>query len=257
MSAPPPVSSSAAAPAAAASSSSASVSDAPSNSTPLLYRDALTSVLSFLSLSELAAVLSVNKEWSAAVQSMRPSMLPVHISSDELTALLSSRLRRHVGAIIQQVDRPLSLQPGHLATLTHAFPQLQSLSATLLLRPGVKPLLLPPQLQCLKLVVEHPHLVFAGRVPALDALLAAVSELQQLHTLQLRMPRHADASSFALLQQLPLLRDLELDVAVPKMRHDLLPSCARSPCCIDCTSRRLGGAQSRKTARGAVQCAAW
>jgi hypothetical protein len=54
-------------------------------------------------------------------------------------------------------------------------------------------------------------------VPAVDALLVAVSELHQLHTLRLRMPRHANASSFVGLQQLPLLRDLELDVALPNV----------------------------------------
>jgi hypothetical protein len=61
-----------------------------------LDRHALGCVFGFLSLRELAAALSVSKEWTAAVHSTRPSMLTAHIPSDALDALLSSRLRRHV-----------------------------------------------------------------------------------------------------------------------------------------------------------------
>jgi hypothetical protein len=60
---------------------------------PSLYRDALTSVLSFLPLRGLAAALAVNKDWSTAVQTMRPAMFKVDISSARLNGLLSSRLQ--------------------------------------------------------------------------------------------------------------------------------------------------------------------
>jgi hypothetical protein len=87
MSTPPPL------PLIAASSSAA----APRH--PRLYRDALTSVLSFLTLRELAAALSVSKEWNVAVCSMRPVMLSGDLSFAALDALLcsSSPLLRHVG----------------------------------------------------------------------------------------------------------------------------------------------------------------
>jgi hypothetical protein len=113
-----------------------------------LYRDALTSVLAFLSLAELATALAVSKEWSAAVLSMRPSMLPAYISLDALSALLSSaHLKRHVG----QLGRPppttgggkqrrdqrdiLILSSDQLSAVSRALPQLHSLCTELRLLP--------------------------------------------------------------------------------------------------------------------------
>jgi hypothetical protein len=173
---------------------------------PPLYRDALTSVLAFLSLPELAAALSVNKEWAAAVQSMRPSMLPAAVSSHALNALLSSRLRRHVGQLgMRSGDRwLLSLRSIELP-LVRALPQLQSLNVFLDELPSGAQLQFPPRLQRLQLALPD-----AVNAQDCAAVLTSIGRLVQLHTLQLRMKN--GAVSLAPLQQLPLLRDLELDV---------------------------------------------
>jgi hypothetical protein len=185
--------------AAAASSSSRST---------LLYRDALTSVLSFLTLRELAAALSVSREWSVAVHSMRLALLPANISSHELVALLSSQLRRHVCELGQtgaNGEYKLTVLPDQLTMLTRALPQLRSLSATLDGPPGVGPLLFPARLQRLGVRLVHaPSDVHNSST----ALLSSISQLQQLHTLYLQL--QSESVSLVPLQQLPLLRNLEL-----------------------------------------------
>jgi hypothetical protein len=99
-----------------------------------LYRDALGSVLSFLTLRELAAALAVSKEWSAAILSMRPAMLTADISSGRLNGLLSSRVRRHVGELGRlngDCEHKLWLWCHDLPFLSRALPQLLSLNARL------------------------------------------------------------------------------------------------------------------------------
>jgi hypothetical protein len=171
-----------------------------------LCRDELTSVLSFLTLRELAAAVAVSKEWAAAVQSMRPTMLPVVISSSRLNALLaSSSLRRHVGRLSQKGEsgHTLSLLSRQLCAMARALPQLQSLSIRLALRPGEPQLLFPAQLQFLSVTVDQS---FGRQAPT--ALLASIGQLHQLHTLHLRV--WDEAVSLVPLQQLSLLRDLEM-----------------------------------------------
>jgi hypothetical protein len=173
-----------------------------------LYRDALTSVLSFLSLRELAAVMAVSNGWTAAVQSMRPCMLPASISSRAMDALLSSRLRRHVDQLGPRPEEQWFLRSIELPSLVRALPQLQSLSVSLDEIPSGAQcqLQFPPCLQRLQLAL--PDAVHAQDCAV--ALLTSIGRLVQLHTLQLRMKN--GAVSLASLQQLPLLRDLELDV---------------------------------------------
>jgi hypothetical protein len=183
--------------AAAASSSSAAASD---------YLDALGSVLSFLTLRELAAALSVSKEWSAAVHSMRPAMLSAHISAFELAALLSSRLRRHVGELGHPNDYRMVLRSHHLPMLVSALPQLTSLNAALRIVNDDAPFLFPPHMQRLHLCLEK---LLSGQEKSPIALVESISRLQQLHTLRLHMPTHVHVS-FVALQQLPLLRDLHV-----------------------------------------------
>jgi len=168
-------------------------------------------VLSFLSLSELAAALSVSKEWTAAVQFMRAATLPADISFDKLDALCSSlTLRRHIGQLgqINEYGRhKLLLQTDKLPALARALPQLRSLSAALDMQPGNPALLFPSQLQRLLIHVSYVPSDARDRV---TLLLTAISQLQQLHTLRLQLGYNT--VSLALLQQLPLLRDMELDV---------------------------------------------
>jgi hypothetical protein len=169
-----------------------------------LYRDALTSVLSFLSLRELAAARAVNKEWSVAVQSMRPAMLAADITAVNVLAFVSSRLRRHVGELGQldkYGDYKLRMSPNDLPMLTRALPQLLSLNAHV--QPNDVPLLFPTQLQRLDIRVSHRPTEF----------LASIDQLQQLHTLRLECCGWR--VSLTPLQRLPLLRDLELHISFP------------------------------------------
>jgi hypothetical protein len=192
----------------AASSSSASTRSP-------LYRDALSSLLSFLSLHEMAVALGVNKEWAAAVQSVRSPLLTARISSDALDALLSSRLRRHVGELCGSDKRTLSLPSNQLATLTYKLPQLHSLSITLRMVNDDAPLLFPLHLQRLDLFLMNS----LPDAPANAALVDSISQLRQLHSLHLRLPSHSFVS-FTALQQLPLLRDFDLNVSVfPNMEQ--------------------------------------
>jgi hypothetical protein len=177
---------------------------------PPLYRDALSSVLSFLTLRELSAALSVSREWTAAEHSMRPSMLTANISSHELAALLASQLRRHVCELGQtgaNGEYKLTVLPDQLTMLTRALPQLRSLSATLDVPPGVGPLLFPARLQRLGLRLLHKP---SDVHNCSTALLSSISQLQQLRTLRLQL--HSGSVSLVPLQQLPLLRELELCV---------------------------------------------
>jgi hypothetical protein len=127
-------------------------------------------------------------------------------SSEQLTALLSSSspLLRHVGQLGQRTNS-LLLRANQLPALCHAFPQLLSLSTRLNMQFRGASLLFPPRLQQLHLFsVNWPD--EANDIAM--AFLAAIRQLQ-LHTLQLDLPY--GAVSLAQLQQLPLLRDLELD----------------------------------------------
>jgi hypothetical protein len=177
-----------------------------------LYRDTLGSVLSFLTLRELATALSVSKEWSVAVRTMRPAMLTADSSFEPLDTLLSSSspLRRHVGQLGEQDHDICWLRANQLAALCHAVPQLQSLSAQLELMPVEAPLLFPPRLQWLSM------LLVSWRDEADEtaaALPAAIGQLQQLHTLRLRM--RFGQVSLAPLKQLSQLHDFELHVPFP------------------------------------------
>jgi hypothetical protein len=177
-----------------------------------LYRDVLTSVLAFLLLGELAAAMAVNKEWAAAVLSMRSAMLLADIGRyAELNGLLSSRMRHHVGQLSQTdaFDEPtLSLSSNDLLMVSIALPQLRSLSARLSVGPGVSPLEFPAQLQQLSMSLDHSR-HDASRTKT--TLLSSIGRLEQLHTLHLWIPQRAPVSLVAL-QQLPLLRDFYLSM---------------------------------------------
>jgi hypothetical protein len=117
-------------------------------------------------------------------------------------------LHRHVRQIGRKGACKLLLLPHQLPTLAHALPHLRSLNTAVDLRPiGENVTPLPP--------VHLQHLSAASEVSPVDkervaALLAPIGALRQLHALQLQL--YDDGISLAPLQQLPLLRDLELDM---------------------------------------------
>ena len=217
----PPHSPAAVSPSCSIAASSSAPAVLPSaSSRSFLDRDALGSVLGFLSLRELASALSVAKEWHvAALQSMHPAMLTVGIFSDALGSLLASpALRRHVGQIDQTMVPPdgskLWLSPSHLPALARALPQLRSLTAFLRMVQVAdrEPLLLPARLQWLDMRVLHLSLDPQEIAADFLEILTSTSQLPQLHTLRLELAEWEGPAPLTLLQRLPLLRDLELKV---------------------------------------------
>jgi Leucine-rich repeat (LRR) protein len=63
-----------------------------------LYRHAIESILSFASLQELAALLCVNHEWRAAVNSMAPCSFEMSCTNDvtQLPLMCASPIARHI-----------------------------------------------------------------------------------------------------------------------------------------------------------------
>jgi hypothetical protein len=180
-----------------------------------LDRDALGSVFGFFTLRELAAAMRVNKEWNAAVQAMRPAMLPAADSFylDKWGALFASPLRRHVGQLGNRTNFNLHMLSRQWRPLTQALPHLRALMVELYLVSDPSPVWhLPSQLQRLHVAVqvEHGKCEPPGHV---DRLYSAICQLQQLHTLNLQLQYRA--ISLAPLQQLPNLRDLELHASTP------------------------------------------
>jgi hypothetical protein len=88
------------------------------------------------------------------------------------------------------------------------FPQLRSLSAALCIQPIDAPLLFPIQLQHLAIDLASTR---TDARQTTSALLTAIGQLQQLHTLRLRM--YFGQVSLAPLKQLPLLRDLQINMS--------------------------------------------
>jgi hypothetical protein len=180
---------------------------------PRLYRDALTSVLSFLSLRELTSALSVSKEWSVAVHTMPPAMLtaclPIHMlhASPAFTTLR----RRHVGELIlPDGDRAEYDEEALLPLwLAEEFPLLHSLRMEAyvpsLLSSAEQVQLFPPRLQVVELFLKD-----SAHWKNAQLLLPSIGRLHELHTLRLRGESCRGITSLVALQQLPLLRNLEL-----------------------------------------------
>jgi hypothetical protein len=210
-------------PQALASSSSDAAVGSFSHSPPL-YRDALTSVLACLTLRELAVALAVCKEWTAAIHAMRPSMLTAEFGytmNGVLSAAASScRLLCHVGHLIQlgefdEFSPSDSVPSAQLSNLSRAMPQLLSMRVCL---DGARAGALwtfPSQLQ--RLTVFLSNIPDGNRRGHEPALLESIGHLRQLHTLRLEMLR--EEVSLAPLQQLPLLRDLQLRVSFWNVAH--------------------------------------
>jgi hypothetical protein len=140
-------------------------------------------------------------------------MLTADSSFEPLNALLSSSspLLRHVSQLGHRANS-LLLCANQLVALCHSLPLLQSLSTRLNVQPSGASLLFPLRLQQLHL--------FSYNWPddANDtavALLTAIGQLSQLHTLHLSTRYEAVSLAVAPLQQLLLLRELLLHVPTP------------------------------------------
>jgi hypothetical protein len=100
---------------------------------PHLYAHALESIFAFLPLADLATVLAVSREWSAAVVSMRRISVTVPASRFcsllvSPSVVLSFGLTRHIGALgeVGHLFRGVQLDPPALSLLLR-FPYLHTL----------------------------------------------------------------------------------------------------------------------------------
>ena len=130
-----------------------------------IYRHAIESILGMLTLADLAQILSVSREWSAAVRSMAPINAALESNEHEslragkvfrplppIESIGVSPLLRHV-SVIHIFHTPGGFTPftgGVLAFLAHHAPNLQSLWVRLTLTPN-EPLVLPAKLTSLLL----------------------------------------------------------------------------------------------------------
>jgi hypothetical protein len=103
----------------------------PAGTTPRLYRHALESIFSFCSLSDLAPLLGVSKNWSTALNSMRPLDAEIDANlpdaSFELLYTSESPLIRHVSCLTWHAS---SLTVQRLADLSARLTNLRSLECS-------------------------------------------------------------------------------------------------------------------------------
>jgi hypothetical protein len=141
---------------------------------------------------------------------MRPAMLRADITSAHVSALASSRLRRHVGELGQldeNEDPKRRLSSNNLSALSEALPQLLSLNAAV--EPSDVPVLFPSRLQRLDMRVVNP----SKRAEWANAVVESIGLLSQLHTL--RLGCDDGHMSLTPLRHLSLLRHLGLDMWFP------------------------------------------
>jgi hypothetical protein len=192
-----------------------------------LYRHALESIFSFLSVKDLAlGVLRTSREWAAAVGSMKSldlawteprtsfalSLAPherVWTSVELIRAVLQSPFARHIGSLGIGDRAHLPLLTGALTELVEAscssLHTLRFVQAREALWTAAHHVFLPSRLRHLscELVLQA----------SLRHVLTQSAQLQQLETLALTLEDHDGPSencSFAGLQSLPRLRSLEL-----------------------------------------------
>jgi len=164
---------------------------AASPSIRLLHRHALESVFAFCSLSELAAIIAVAREWQAAVLRMAPLGLRLNgCSSKQMALLCHSPLRRHVAFLDCLGSCDIFVSPERIHLMSHRLPQLRELTVTV--RPpmpsGVA-LQFPPGLRLLRLVLqsEKDDGNDVGFAELFNAALDAAASLEQLQDLQLHI----------------------------------------------------------------------
>ena len=187
-----------------------------------IYRHALESILAMLKLCDLAQVLAVSREWSAAVRSMEP----IHASMERndwgtirekasfrplppIERLVASPLLRHLATIhVRQQHAWTRLNNESLALLAQHAPCLTSLGCELTLTPN-HPLILPAKLASLQLQLSstYPASVINGVLTAL----AALPSLSRLH-LDFSF-NYVSAVKVSILATAPSLTDLEFEAS--------------------------------------------
>ena len=170
-----------------------------------LYRHALESIFGFLSLADLSRVLSVSRSWCAAVSSMRSIDATIsaacRLSSDLLTALLASRLCRHIGALNESCYHPHQAMLGQ-AELQLASVRLRGLRSLVcsLSLPIVGPFRLPPMLTQLDVRVP-----LAATADLFNETIRAAGACAKLSLFALSLyPKQIRKVSFAPLRSSPL-----------------------------------------------------
>jgi hypothetical protein len=156
-----------------------------------LHRHALESVFSFCRLKELAPLLRVSKEWTAAVQTMRP-LCTVAFSQSPLQLICASRLSRHIGSLRCECSSSSSSEAALSLLSSARLSHLHSL--TLTMTDNWSLLMLPTRLRHL-----HVRFLLSGYVAAaqnlrdLDAAVAVIAALPMLEALTLWPGRAAAA----------------------------------------------------------------
>ena len=165
-----------------------------------LYRHALESILGMLTLADLAQIVAVSREWSAAVRSMAPIAATLARDSvyskdfrplPPLARLAASPLLRDLAAvhICHGGALATSLDNASFALLAQHAPNLQSLWGTLTLTPN-EPLILPAKLRSMQLQIDQHY-----PAASLNGVLAALAALPSLSELTLRLSAFVAANA--------------------------------------------------------------
>jgi len=187
-----------------------------------LHRHALESVFSSLTLRELHGVLSVSRDWQAAVMLMRP--ITARAFCPAVPALLVSRLRRHLFHLeIPYIQfRGTNLWNGvsapQLIALTEQMPLLRSLKCDLLVPYTGDVLAFPAGLESVSLYFRPSEQNESQMVALGNAVLAALLPLTQLR--EVCLSGINSNLSLAPLQRMPALRELELGWNVDRGMSD-------------------------------------
>ena len=150
-----------------------------------VYRHALESVFGMLQLEDLSQILAVNREWSAAVRSMKPIHASIERSLPPIASIVDSPILRHLAAIhIGHVHARTNWTPldnASLRLLAQHAPHLTSLRCQLRRAPD-EPLVLPAKLASLDLYADH-HCSGA----AINRVVTTLAALPSLSRLKLDM----------------------------------------------------------------------
>ncbi len=178
----------------------------------VLYRHALESIFAFSSLADLHSLMSVCKDWQSAVLSMAPRGFTVKLNDsldeEKLAVLALSPLRRHVGALSEPegIASWRTLSADEMELVASSLPHLSRLGIKL--AANAAPVRFPPSMRSLTLDMS----VYSD-VPALQGVVNAIAQLQQLEALTLHFYRNRDTArgvSFAPLARIGSLTSLKL-----------------------------------------------
>jgi len=183
---------------------------------PLLYRDVLQSVLSFLPFRGLVTALAVCRSWAAAVDHMPPALLPCEVDpfGHPVTAEGLAHLGRHIGQLGFSHHSRVDLPASCVAQLGRLCPHLDALACDIdypreeSAEPTGVALALPRGLRWLYFNVARRSKPSAICLQFEADLFQTILSLQQLRSLHISDV--GARTSLGGLQQLPLLRELRL-----------------------------------------------